>query len=160
MEYSLAMNDKSTYCWRDNNDKVQSLRVTGHRLLVRKTAKPDSDYILEGPDRQIQTPDFLNVSIGAILGALTEDTSHNICEVLAVGPDCGKPRTKKERKRLGLKGQTVFEGKVGDFVVLPEHSPNLFNGVTGKPYDILVDEGELLLVMSQDDDDDRNCLDT
>ena len=91
----------------------------------------------------------------AVEDSLSMNLDQPLCKVLAVGPDVGKPRSKKDLRRLRLvsieKGgketlkDVVFTGKVGDFVGLPEHagSGRMLRGVTGWEYDLLVDEGEL-----------------
>ena len=153
----MIANDDSVYRFLDNEGHERSFEVQGHRLLVRKCQKPDQTYLLNDgvPTHEPKNPAFAP-EVDAILATMTDDTRQNVCEVLAIGRDCGTPRPKADRKRLGIKN-IVFEGKRGDFVILPEFDERMHRGVLdkwqsdkNKGYDFTVDEATVVAVIPND----------
>lgn len=144
----------------DPYDRIRTLKPRGHYLLVRRCKMPNSSFLVGEPRADVvvpfRRPGETSESIAAAAErSLSENLTNQICKVLALGPDVGRPRRKKdlraarlveydEEGRETLKNQ-MFVGEVGDFVGLPEHasSGRMFRGVTGYEYDLLVDEGEL-----------------
>jgi len=141
--------------------KIQTLTPTGHYLLVRRCQAPISKFLVGEKKYDVRVP-FKREGAGddetlamAVSDSLAQNIENPICQVLAVGPDVGKPRTKKELRKLRLverDGQgretpmnLIFTGNLGDFVALPEHaaSGRMIRGVTGYEFDLMVDEGEL-----------------
>jgi len=148
------------YRFVDPYDNLRVLKPRGHYLLVRRCKMPGSTFLVGEPRFDVLVPfrregQETSDLADAAEKSLSEKILNPICKVLAVGPDVGKPRSKKELRRLRLveideKGREYvkdqrFVGREGDFVGLPESagSGRMFRGVTGYEYDILVDEGEL-----------------
>jgi len=140
---------------------IQTLKPTGHYLLVRRCKAPLSKFIVGEKKYEPMIP-FRHEGAGddevlatAVAESLAENIENPICQVLAVGPGVGQTRTKKELRKLRLverDGQgretpmdITFTGAVGDFVALPEHaaSGRMMRGITGYEFDLMVDEGEL-----------------
>jgi len=141
--------------------KIQTLAPTGHYLLVRRCKAPVSKFLVGEKKYDVKIP-FKREGAGddetlatAVADSLAQNIENPICQVLAIGPDVGKPRTRKELRKLRLverDGQgretpmnLMFTGAIGDFVALPEHaaSGRMIRGVTGYEFDLMVDEGEL-----------------
>ena len=144
------------------NGEIKTLKPTGHYLLVRRHKTPVDRFLLNGEFMPTSIPfdagrtDADKAAFAAsVVDSMAKQLDNPLCEVLAVGPDVGKPRTRKELKSLRLveydaRGRErlkdcIFVGKVGDTVALPENagSGRMFRGVTGQEFDIMVDEGEL-----------------
>ena len=145
--------DPAVFRWMDDEGEIHELEVTGHLMMVRKMAKSEDDFLV-GPEGEMRghIPAFCMQQADAILATLTDKTHQNFCEVLAVGPLCNTLRTKVERKRMGLPPNFYNPSRVGDIVLLPERSGRglLWNNITGKLYDILVDECEVIAIIPQE----------
>lgn len=144
-------------------DEIKKLTPRGHYLLVRRHKTPVDQFLVDGDWHPTSIPFQKDGSqadreefIQTAVESLAQNIENPLCEVLAIGPDVGKPRPRKELKRLRLvefdtKGKErlkdcIFVGKVGDTVGLPEcaGSGRMFRGVTGQEFDVMVDEGELI----------------
>lgn len=119
----------------------KAVRLLGHNVLVRKCVRPD-----------------LTDEQGEVLVALCEKTKDRTCwcEVLAVGPECGKPRrnmSKAELRRRDIPFCLNFIAKTGDLVVLPESSKRemMWRGVCGEDSELIVDECELIALLPSEE---------
>jgi len=150
----------SGYQYADPWDRIRTLSPRGHYLLVRRCKVPVKTFLVGEPRPDVVVPFGREGQTGEAFAETVEKSlagriENPICEVLAVGPDVGKSRSKRELKRLRLvdadeQGREsvkdhVFTGAVGDMVALPESaaSGRMFRGATGYEFDLLVDEGEL-----------------
>ena len=104
------------------------------------------------------------LSIGRTqLDSLVKNYGSYVCEVLAVGPKCGTPRDRMDWKNLNRNQPVNLQvarhlnnpAVPGDFVILPERSlrGRMWVGVTGRDYDVLVDECEVIAVYRGGGDD-------
>ena len=143
--------DRSTYTWLDRDTgETKSIRLLGHRLLVRRCERDQSEFFV-GTPKPGEVPRLAEL----VVEAMTTAGWCHWCEVLAVGPDVGKKRTPAQM--LKFKCRKVHgddpdfqipihveagDLSVGDLVILPEGSMyrnTRFRGVTGKEYDSIVD---------------------
>lgn len=143
------------YYFTDDHGVERTLSVTGHRMLVRK-CELDGDNFLIGEAGKVEIPEEF-LSIGQTqLNSLVKNYRSYVCEVLAVGPLCGRARDRMDWKRLNRNQPVNLRvarhlnnpAEPGDFVILPERSlrGRMWVGVTGRDYDILVDECEVIAV--------------
>ena len=158
-----------TYDWYESadSDEQHSLRVLGHKVLVRKCKRDTSDYLFGEPDPNVELSRESQMMVdsiadgGAICSYMNGIKPTNICEVLAVGSKVGERRSdddmtryKIPRKlRTGGRKYYVHPGsvcpiKVGDFVALPETSQwgTMWRGVTGSMNDLIVDKADLIAI--------------
>ena len=154
--------DGMSYSYVENGE-VKTLKPHGHYMLVRRHKTPVDRFLVDGEFRPTSIPfDSGRTSADreafaeSVADSLAKQIDNPMCEVLALGPDVGKPRTRKELKALrlveydGRGGERlkdcIFIGKIGDTVALPESagSGRMFRGVTGQEFDLMVDEGELI----------------
>ena len=109
-----------------------SVKLLGHNVYLRQCKKPDT-YAGTGlfrPDKDVER-------------------SH-VCEVLAVGPEVGKPRRETKKWCATRKIARHMEAplKVGDFVMCQENSAHklLFDTPFDK-HEYIADEGVLMLLI-------------
>ena len=155
--------DGKSYSYVDNG-KVKTLKPRGHYMLVRRHKTSVDRFLVDGefmstpmPFDADRTDADREAFVESVVDSFAKQLDNSMCEVLALGPDVGKPRSRKELKALRLveyDGQSgrerikdcIFVGKPGDTVALPENaaSGRMFRGVTGQEFDLMVDEGELI----------------
>ena len=137
------------------NEGLRSIRLTGHKMLLRKCLRNDNLLLLDGgkgtksahvsPEQLIEADRIADQIVGGL--------PCYWCEVLAVGPLCNTTRSRQERKRHKIPQSFYNPSQPGDFVVLPEVSERslMWRGVFGNPNDLIVDECELIAIVKQAD---------
>jgi hypothetical protein len=162
------MSDASEYRFIDEHDQIRTIRVLGHKMLVRKCLADSSGVLIDAPatfDGRAQLPAHLQHEVKHLLGSLQERT--NCCEVMAVGPRCNCSRSDGDFRRLNPKqsgGKPVYKRPVprcmvnpsrpGDFVYLPEQSERglMWNdalGIGRLDY-VLIDESECMAIVPKE----------
>lgn len=152
----------SSYTYETPDGNTETMRLLGHRLLVRKCVANTDGILIDGdadPAKAArQLPAHLQAEAQQVLDSLQERT--NLAEVLAVGPMVGKPRKEEDVRRYN-KGEAGKKRpvnrwvnnpvRVGDFVALPEQSEMgwMFAGVTGWPFDYIVDEHDVVFIVRE-----------
>jgi co-chaperonin GroES (HSP10) len=117
-----------------------NIKLLGHRVYVRKCVQPD-----------------LTDEDGKLIIALCDKSKEmtNWCEVLAVGPECGKSRrgTRRELRAKDLDRWVDCIVTPGDFVVLPECSKRnmMWRGGLGDESELIVDESEMIAMLRRKD---------
>jgi len=117
-----------------------NLRLLGHNVYVRKCLVPD-----------------ITDEDGKLLVAFCDKTKEktNWCEVLAIGPKCGRRRSGSKSKLMALNLNRWMNTPInkGDFVVLPESSKRelMWRGGLGDESELVVDESELIAMIRAED---------
>lgn len=152
-----------SFAWRDRiTGEEKQMRLLGHYVLARK-CEENADNFLVGPAGAVDVPEKFK-RLGEVMAeSRCKKTMLWGCEVLAVGPDVGKLRDKKFKAKwrcpsLVYRGSgtkylipvnSVCELRVGDIIILPESSESqmMWRGVTGSPWDLIVDECEIIAII-------------
>jgi len=134
--------EDSKFCWFDKNDKFHRVNLIGRKLIIRRCKRNEDEFIVnpDGEKKKL-TPEFLDVE-DALIDTLSKNTPTFIGEVMAVGPDCGTPRTEKERKRLGLKKHYWPRPEKGWLALMPERDETgkMRRGITGYRFDVACED--------------------
>lgn len=144
-----------TYSWVDDNDKDHSLSVRGPRLLVRKCLRNDEDFLVGEATEEISADARLMIEGMMRSERLVPEAGArgtNWCSVLAIGEgvNCSRSpvgmRKYKRGENYAVPWGVVAPIDIDDLVVLPETSGygDMWRGVTGSKYDLLVDVSELI----------------
>lgn len=156
------------------NDKFmlssgEIISVTGHKMLVRKNLLNEGNFILDAETRDVrgELPAHLAIDVEQLIASKCAHSIVNTCEVLAVGPECGKPRDDADMKKLNGDLRAMINrgelepvprclnnpSKPGDFVLIPECSARgrFWRGALGNPYELFIDECELIAIIPSEE---------
>jgi len=147
--------------WLDENGQKKTIKIMGHRILVRRMETPRKQWIVGDESNSKCTPEQLAIVEAAVKTWQKETWAYG-AECLAIGAACSEARTCRamnrylippERRIRNLRGRKYFiERNIvcpivpGDVILCPETSSRnmMWRGITGSADDCLIDISEVL----------------